>query len=79
MPGAKPVTLFDNRDGIIKRQSRLGHRFGPVPCNDNHPFWPQRLTRAQCVMQQRGRANLVQSLRQIGIHPRALSCGEDNQ
>jgi hypothetical protein len=79
MAGAKLALLQHHLDRRVMVARGLAHRLGAMPDDHDRPLGLQRRAGLHGMDQQRRPGDPVQHLGQVGIHPRALTGGEDDE
>ena len=79
MGGAQLLGLFDDQRLGIPVPHRLGHIRPAMARHNNCPLRRERGARFQGVHHKRRPTQRVENLRQVGIHPCALTGGQNNQ
>jgi phosphoglycolate phosphatase len=79
MGGAQLFGLDHHGDAVVERQGRSGDGFGLVTRHNDDAVGVQGLPRGQRVVEKGGGTYLMEDLGQVGIHPCALTCGQNDQ
>ena len=75
---AKWLRLLDDNDLWINCLRDAANLLAAVPDHQNHLCGVYRAGRLQRMHEQRRTGQFVQNLGQIGLHPRALTCGQND-
>ena len=79
MGGAKLGVLQDGFGGLVKGLGGAGHGVRAMAGDDDHAGRLQRAAGSKGVVQHRHAGKRVQHLGQVGVHPGAETCGQDDQ
>lgn len=79
MGRAQLLGLFGDGDVRIHRKCGAAHGFDPVAGDQYGALGIQRCARGQRVGEQGATPDLVQHLGKVGLHPRALTRGQNDQ
>ncbi len=79
MGGTQLFGLEDDGDAVVESEGGFRDLFRPVPGHDDDAVGVQRLPRRQRVVEEGGGTHHMEDLGQVGIHPCALTCGQNDQ
>jgi hypothetical protein len=78
MGGAALLGLAHASDVFVNARNRGLNGVGAMACDHNNARRVERLARAQRMRDQWRAADLVQNFGQVGVHPAALTCGQND-
>ncbi len=79
MGGAKLFCLFHDLNGIIMRHHGGAHLIRAMACHNHGALRRESRPGGQRMYHERCARQRVKHLGQVGIHPRAFACGEDDE